>query len=132
MKTLVEKLREDARLLEGTAEAPAFVIARLREAADALESPDEDTLKEALLSWEGAIYEDEHGGAAPEKLEEARENLLTVLRRCRAAFSGEWKLVPIEPTDEMRIAGGKYRDEAGGRRTVGGYWRAMISATPKP
>lgn len=46
-----------------------------------------------------------------------------------------WKLVPIEPTAEMKEAGGAYRDRCKEQRvqkTVGGYYRAMLAAAPTP
>ena len=58
--------------------------------------------------------------------------VLTALRSEIAEPSG-WKLVPVEPTLEMKEAGGKYRDqckETYQPRTVGGYYRAMLAAAP--
>lgn len=49
--------------------------------------PSEDEIKEALTNWEGAIYEEEHGGAAPGALDKAREELLGVLKRCKSAVT---------------------------------------------
>jgi TRAP-type C4-dicarboxylate transport system substrate-binding protein len=43
-----------------------------------------------------------------------------------------WQVVPKEPTREMKEAGGRYKAEYGIRRTVGGYYRAMLAAAPKP
>ena len=46
-----------------------------------------------------------------------------------------WKLVPVEPTKEMKKAGGRYRDETirqGTQRTAGGYYRSMVAAAPSP
>lgn len=45
-----------------------------------------------------------------------------------------WALVPREPTAEMKLAGGAYKDRCNRertQRTCGGYYRAMVAAAPK-
>lgn len=52
-----------------------------------------------------------------------------------AQVSDGWKLVPIEPTAEMKEAGGAYKrrcDQKSIQKTVGGYYRAMLAAAPTP
>lgn len=44
-----------------------------------------------------------------------------------------WKLVPLEPTLTMKTAAEVYRSKcqyAGEQKTFGGYYRAMLAATP--
>ncbi len=43
-----------------------------------------------------------------------------------------WKLVPIEPTDEMRAAGHMERDRSPTNRNPYHVWRAMLTAAPSP
>jgi len=40
-----------------------------------------------------------------------------------------WKMVPIEPTDEMLAAGDKFMD---GLSELGNAYSAMLAAAPKP
>lgn len=46
-----------------------------------------------------------------------------------------WKLVPLEPTREMKEAAAVYREQCrttGAQKTFGGYYRSMIAAAPNP
>lgn len=65
-----------------------------------------------------------------------RERAVAAIAALRAAVPGGWKLVPVEPTDEMLIVALRTtRDDGYGHchDAVGSaVWRAMLSAAPKP
>lgn len=63
-----------------------------------------------------------------ERLAMAKE--LLALRKGREIPEG-WKLVPVEPTNEMRLASRRYVAKT--KLTSGpGFYRAMIAAAPTP
>lgn len=94
-------------------------------------------LTDEALKWvEDQLAYRELVGELAETAPIPTEALAELLRVYRAVQSGEWVLVPKEPTPKMNIAGAdaefNSRDFANiGRCKVGAAYRAMVAAAPE-
>jgi hypothetical protein len=86
----------------------------------------------------GYIDEGEEGGAFVELYPDRAFRIgdkvyLAQALASKAGVPDGWRIVPKEPTQEMKNAGGRYKkhcEETGQQKTVGGYFRAMLAAAP--
>lgn len=101
--------------------------------------PTDDEIKEALTQWEGCVYEDQHGGSDPDKLDKARTELLAVLRRLREAAAVWISVDDQRPPESFGVLawitggtlhqGEDYIDVA---IYLNGIWRANVGDHDEP